>query len=292
MGWSWPRGYFYQCPLPFSRAECSHRDYPGPLRPQPLPGGLRTWHWSRGKDLLPPELGSQPLGVGPEKAPSAPREPPAPCPSRAASLDGELGYSPLQDGHRHWGGSRGDKAAALGPKSRDERGAVPELFCPHPSSFLRSCCSGASAGNGPWGCVRPLPGDGSGAGRGWGRDPCADENGAGMEAGQDERGQALFQLCRHWKKFPVKARKGQTSSFILIKLERSTWALCADVAALEQIRWKTGNRIRPNDGETRGSSGICPWIPSRTLILTPGNMNHCSLGSVSFSKLESQQLFW
>lgn len=33
------------------------------------------------------------------------------------------------------------------------------------------------------------------------------KTGAKMEAGQDERGQALFKLCRHWKKSPVKARK-------------------------------------------------------------------------------------
>lgn len=46
------------------------------------------------------------------------------------------------------------------------------------------------------------------------------KTGAKMEAGQDERGQALFKLCRHWKKSPVKARKGQTSSFILINLKR------------------------------------------------------------------------
>lgn len=221
MGWSWPRGYFYRCPLPFPRAECSHRDNPGPLHPQLQPGGLRTWHWSRGgRTRCTPSWVPRPSARGQRKPPVLPGEPPAPCTPLAASLDGELGHSPAQAAHRHWGGSSGDKATAFGPRSRDERGPVPEHFCSHPSSFLRSCCSRASAGNGAGAASSTFPAMAAGPGRGWARIPVLTKTGAKMEAGQDERGQALFKLCRHWKKSPVKARKGQTTSFILINLKR------------------------------------------------------------------------
>lgn len=178
MGWSWPRGYFYRCPLPFPRAECSHRDNPGPLHPQLQPGGLRTWHWSRGgRTRCTPSWAPRPSARGQRKPPVLPGEPPAPCTPLAASLDGELGHSPAQAAHRHWGGSSGDEATAFGPRSRDERGPVPEHFCSHPSSFLRSCCSRASAGNGAGAASSTFPAMAAGPGRGWGQDSCADENG-------------------------------------------------------------------------------------------------------------------
>lgn len=92
MGWSWPRGYFYRCPLPFPRAQRSHRDNPGPLHAQLQPGGLRTWHWSRGgRTGCPPCWAPRPSERGQRKPPELPREPPAPCTPLAASLDGELG---------------------------------------------------------------------------------------------------------------------------------------------------------------------------------------------------------
>lgn len=62
-------GVIFSCPLPFPRTEQSHRGSP-PARP----GGLQMWHrgsWGVWKDMLHPELSSQHLGAGWEKAPSA-----------------------------------------------------------------------------------------------------------------------------------------------------------------------------------------------------------------------------
>lgn len=64
-----------------------------------------------------------------------------------------------------------------------------------------------------------FPADGRRAGRGWARTPVLTKTGDKMKIRQDERGQVLFELCRHWKKFPVTAQKGQISS--VINLERS-----------------------------------------------------------------------
>lgn len=160
MGWSWPRGYFYRCPLPFPRAQCSHRDNPGPLHAQLQPGGLRTWHWSRGgRTGCPPCWAPRPSERGQRKPPELPREPPAPCTPLAASLDGELGPRLITETEE---APAGTKAQSSAPEPGLNR-----VSCPHPNSFLRCCCSG----NGARGCVQHLPGHGSGAGRGWARTP-------------------------------------------------------------------------------------------------------------------------
>ena len=71
----------------------------------------------------------------------------------------------------------------------------------------------------------------------------------------------------------------------------------------DHLQRKLGKRMGASDGETHGSPGICPqedsaWVPrrrgaaNRTLFLTLGNVSHCLLRQVLFSKLESRQPFW
>lgn len=100
MGWNWPRGYFYRCPLPSQP--------PAPSNPSACQGGCEgDTTVTRGEDTLP-------------APPVLPRDPPAPSIPPAAGVDGELGHSPAQAaaGTQGTGRVRGDKATAQDPQDR------------------------------------------------------------------------------------------------------------------------------------------------------------------------------
>lgn len=102
-GWSWPRGYFYRCPLPFPRAECSHRDNPGPSIPSSSPGGSERGTGGEGEGAAAPAGPPDPrrgTRGNPQGSPGSP-QPLHPSGSRAGW---RAGHSPAQAEHS------GDKA--------------------------------------------------------------------------------------------------------------------------------------------------------------------------------------